>query len=148
MPLRGHCESRAAGRAGLDRLQTTAGLRGAAAVEAEEVGEDSLIDLGAAGGEGVVGRQGPAGAGVGPDIGEVLAPVPVGVGRGVGGQDGAVEFGVGQPQPGGAAVAGLLDTQREKSWNLVDRACNVWQGLVRNGRKRELTNELSRPLDN
>jgi len=55
-------------------------------------------------GEGGVGGEGAACAGVGPDRGEVFGPVACGVGGGVGGEDGAVELFVGEFEPGGALV--------------------------------------------
>ena len=73
-------------------------------VEAEEVFEDFLIDFGSAGFEGMIGRQGLAGAGFGPDLCPVFGPIAVGIDGGVGGKDGAVEFFVGDAKPGRALV--------------------------------------------
>jgi hypothetical protein len=73
-------------------------------VEAEEVGENFLVYFGAFGGAGVIRRQGLTGAGGGVEGGPVFLPVALGVDGGVGGEDGLVEFFVGELEPGGALV--------------------------------------------
>jgi hypothetical protein len=75
-------------------------------VEAEEVGEDFLVYFGAGLGAGVVGGEGGAGAGFGVEGGPVFGPLTLRVNCRVGGEDGAVEFFVGEflLQPGGALV--------------------------------------------
>jgi len=52
----------------------------------------------------VIGREGLAGTGIGPDGGEILGPLACGIGGGVGGEDGAVELFVGEFEPRGALV--------------------------------------------
>lgn len=67
-------------------------------IQAEQGGEDELVDLGSAGLElvGGGGGRGLAGAGLFPDVGPGLVPAAGRVGGGVAGQDRPVQLEVGQ----------------------------------------------------
>ncbi len=73
-------------------------------VEAEEVGEDLLVDLLARGGEVVVFGEGLARTGVLPHGRPILGPLALWIDGAVRGEDGAVEPFVGKRQPRGALV--------------------------------------------
>jgi len=73
-------------------------------VEAEEVGEDFLVSGEAVGVAGMVGRELRSCAGFGVEGGPVFGPIAGGIDVSVGGEDGAVEFFVGEFEPSGAFV--------------------------------------------